>query len=83
MFRIAVRWSEYAPRVVTVHPELFAEMYGFIYATVELKLPFTLVKSIVVSVVTVSFWPIAAKDAESCCILTFSLCGLPVADSKS
>ena len=52
MYRIAVKWTEYAPRVVDVYPELFAEMFGFIYATVELQLPFTLVKSIVVSVTT-------------------------------
>ena len=52
MYRIAVRWTEYAPRVVHVYPELFAEMFGLIFATVELKLPFTLIKSIVVSVTT-------------------------------
>ena len=52
MYQIAVKWTEYAPRVVDIHPELFAEMYGFIFATVELQLPFTLVKSIVVSVTT-------------------------------
>jgi len=28
MYRIAVRWTEYAPRVVVVYPQLFAEMYG-------------------------------------------------------
>ena len=52
MYKIAVRWTEYAPRVVHVHPELFAEMYGFIFATIDLKLPFTLIKSIVVSLTT-------------------------------
>mmetsp|Transcript_20456 Transcript_20456/g.38788 ORF Transcript_20456/g.38788 Transcript_20456/m.38788 type:complete len:488 (+) Transcript_20456:206-1669(+) len=71
MYRIAVRWTEYAPRVVVVYPQLFAEMYGFIYATVELKLPFTLVKSIVVSVVTTpnrEGWNFvdALKDDEVC-----------------
>lgn len=49
MYRIAVKWCEYAPRVVQVHPELFAEMFGFIFATVQLKMPFTLLKSLVVS----------------------------------
>jgi hypothetical protein len=52
MYRIAVRWCEYAPRVVDIHPELFAEMYGFIHATVQLELPFTLLQSLVVSVTT-------------------------------
>jgi hypothetical protein len=34
------------------YPELFAEMYGLIIATTQLKLPHTLVKSIVVSTTT-------------------------------
>lgn len=49
MYQIAVRWTEYAPRVVDIYPELFAEMKGLIYATLQLKLPFTLIKSITVS----------------------------------
>lgn len=55
MYKIAVKWTEFAPRVVEIHPELFAEMYGFIYSTVELNLPFTLIKSIVVSVTTTPY----------------------------
>lgn len=50
MYRIAKLWVEYAPRVHDVYPKLFAEMYGFIYATVTLSLPHTLIKSLVVSV---------------------------------
>lgn len=49
MYQIAVRWTEYAPRVVEIHPELFAEMKGLIYSTLQLKLPFTLIKSLTVS----------------------------------
>lgn len=49
MYKIASRWTELAPRVLDVYPHLFAEMYGFIIATVELKLPFALTRSIVVS----------------------------------
>ena len=49
MYQIAVRWTEYAPRVHDIHPKLFAEMYGFIFATTQLNLPFTMIKSIVVS----------------------------------
>jgi len=49
MYKIAVRWTEYAPRVLDIYPHLFAEMFGFIHATVQLQLPFTLIKSIVVS----------------------------------
>jgi len=49
MYRIAVLWSEYAPRVYDVFPKLFAEMFGFIIATTQLDLPHTLIKSLVVS----------------------------------
>ena len=28
MYKIAVRWTEYAPRLVEIHPELFSEMKG-------------------------------------------------------
>ena len=49
MFRIVCLWTETAPRTLDIYPKLFAEMYGFIWATVMLKLPFALTKSIVVS----------------------------------
>ncbi|KAL7565366.1 hypothetical protein ACA910_013586 [Epithemia clementina (nom. ined.)] len=49
MYQIVLKWTKLTPRVVQVHPELFAEMYGFIYATVQLQLPMTLIKSLVVS----------------------------------
>lgn len=49
MYNIALLWSEYTPRVLDVYPKLFAEMYGFVVATVQLDLPMTLVRSMVVS----------------------------------
>ena len=49
MYKIVSLWTETAPRTLDVYPKLFAEMYGFIWATVMLKLPFALTKSIVVS----------------------------------
>ena len=52
MYKIAVRWTEYVIRVIDVYPQLFGEMYGMIHSTVQLKLPFTLLKSIVVSTTT-------------------------------
>ncbi|OEU21409.1 hypothetical protein FRACYDRAFT_138617, partial [Fragilariopsis cylindrus CCMP1102] len=52
MYNIAKLWTEYAPRVYKIHPELFAEMYGYIIATTQLDLPHTLVKSIVISSTT-------------------------------
>jgi len=54
MYSIAVKWTEFAPRVVEIHPHLFSEMYGFIFATVQLNLPFTMLKDIVVSTTTSS-----------------------------
>jgi hypothetical protein len=52
MYKIVVKWTEYVIRVLDVHPKLFGEMFGLIHATVQLKLPFTLIKSIVVSTTT-------------------------------
>jgi peptidyl serine alpha-galactosyltransferase len=49
MYEISKLWVEYAPRVDHIHPGLFAEMQGFIWATFKLNLPHTLIKSIVVS----------------------------------
>jgi peptidyl serine alpha-galactosyltransferase len=49
MYKIVSLWTETAPRVLDVYPELFAEMYGFVIATVMLKLPFHMTSSIVVS----------------------------------
>jgi hypothetical protein len=48
-YRIACKWTEYAPRVLDVFSHIFAEMYGYIIATVQLNLPHTLIKSLVVS----------------------------------
>ena len=49
MYRIATLWKEYVPRVYEEHPEIFAEMFGYIIATTQLNLPHTLVSSFVVS----------------------------------
>lgn len=49
MYKIVSLWTETAPRVLDVYPHLFAEMFGFIIATVVLKLPFAMTQSIVVS----------------------------------
>jgi peptidyl serine alpha-galactosyltransferase len=54
LYKIASVWTETAPRVLDVYPELFAEMYGFIIATVMLQLPFQMTKSIVVSTTSAS-----------------------------
>jgi hypothetical protein len=49
MYQIATLWTAYAPRVYEIHPKLFAEMFGYIFATTQLNLPHTLLKSLVVS----------------------------------
>ena len=49
MYRIAERWTFYAPRVLDVHVGTFSEMFGFILSTTQLNLPHTMIKSIVVS----------------------------------
>ena len=49
MYKIVSLWTETAPRVLEVYPQLFAEMYGFVIATVMLRLPFQMTQSIVVS----------------------------------
>ena len=71
MYRIVIIWTETAPRTLDVYPKLFAEMYGFIWATVMLKLPFALTKSIVVSTTQSSSregWAFvdAISEAEIC-----------------
>ena len=55
MYRLAVKWTEFAPRVVQVYPELFAEMYALILAAVDLQMPFTLIQSLVVSTTTSTY----------------------------
>ena len=71
MYKITVRWTVWAPKVLEVYPQLFAEMFGFILATVELKLPFTFIRSMVVSTTTSSDregWPFidALADDKIC-----------------
>ena len=71
MYRIVSLWTETAPRVLVVYPQLFAEMYGFVIATVMLQLPFQMVKSIVVSTTSTTDregWPLvdALPDTDVC-----------------
>jgi peptidyl serine alpha-galactosyltransferase len=71
MYRIVSLWTETAPRVLEVYPELFAEMYGFVIATVMLQLPFQMVKSIVISTTSATDregWPFvdALPDRDIC-----------------
>jgi hypothetical protein len=50
-YKIACKWTEYAPRILEIFPHLYSEMYGYIIATVQLGLPHTLIKSLVLSYV--------------------------------
>ena len=49
LYEITRRWTEYTPRTLEEHPGTFSEMFGFIHASVQANLPFTMLKSIVVS----------------------------------
>jgi peptidyl serine alpha-galactosyltransferase len=71
MYKIVSLWTETAPRVLKVYPQLFAEMYGFVIATVMLRLPFQMIQSIVVSTTSATNregWPFidALNDADIC-----------------
>jgi hypothetical protein len=73
MYKIALLWSEYTPRVFDNFPYLFAEMYGLVVATVQLELPMTLLRSMVVSGPSATFpnregWPYidALPDDQVC-----------------
>lgn len=49
MYDIAVKWSEFVPKVYARMPELLAEMYAFSIATAHLGLPHQLLASLMVS----------------------------------
>ncbi|GKY98799.1 hypothetical protein MPSEU_000836100 [Mayamaea pseudoterrestris] len=49
MYALALAWVEFVPRVHELFPQLFAEMFGLIIASLQLNLPFTMTPSLVVS----------------------------------
>jgi len=49
MYRIAVAWSDFAPRVHKQYPHLLAEMYAYCIAAAHLELPHMLIDSLMVS----------------------------------
>jgi len=49
MYKIAVTWSEFAPKVHKQYPHLLAEMFAYCIAAAHLKLPHMLVDSLMVS----------------------------------
>lgn len=49
MYNIAVKWTEFAPRVYEQYPHLLAEMYAFCIAAAHLGLKHQLVDSLMVS----------------------------------
>jgi hypothetical protein len=72
MYRLTIGWTLWVHKVLDVYPRLFAEMYGLIFAGVELNLPFTFTRSIVVSdsgaAPSREGWPFidALRDEELC-----------------
>merc|ERR1740139_1420442 len=49
MFKIAVKWTEYVPRVHTKNPSLMAEMYAYSIGAAHEKLPHQLIQSLMIS----------------------------------
>ena len=51
MYRIAVAWSDFVPRVHAEYPHLLGEMYAYCIAAAHLRLPHGIVDSMMVSAV--------------------------------
>jgi len=49
MHSIALKWTEFVPRVHKEYPYLLAEMYAFCIAAAHLELPFQLIDSLMIS----------------------------------
>lgn len=49
MYQIALKWSEFVPRVHAEYPYLLAEMFAYCIAAAHLKLPHMLIDSMMVS----------------------------------
>jgi len=49
MYKIALAWAEFAPRVHKEYPHLLAEMYAYCIAAAHLQLPHTLIDSLMIS----------------------------------
>merc|ERR1740124_1313656 len=49
MYRIAVKWVEFVPRVYEQHPHLMAEMFAFCIAAAHVELPFQVMNSLMIS----------------------------------
>jgi peptidyl serine alpha-galactosyltransferase len=70
MYQIVLKWTTYAPRVYAQYPELLAEMYAYCIAAADLKLPHTLVESLMVSNIDASGegWPMVdALETDGIC----------------
>jgi len=49
MYKIALKWTEFAPGVHAEYPNLLAEMYAYCIAAAHLKLPHVMIESLMVS----------------------------------
>merc|ERR1712032_295327 len=54
LYKIVKKWTEFVPRVYDQYPHLLAEMYAYCIAAAHVKLPHTLVYSLMVSNTLVS-----------------------------
>jgi hypothetical protein len=70
MYNIALKWSEFVPKVYEQYPHLLAEMFAFSIAAAHLELPHQLVDSLMVSDVAApgEGWELVDKiPAENVC----------------
>jgi peptidyl serine alpha-galactosyltransferase len=70
MYQIALKWSEFVPRVHAEYPYLLAEMFAFCIAAAHLKLPHMLIDSMMISNTGAGGegWPMVdAMETEGLC----------------
>ena len=77
MYNIVLRWTAFAPRVHQVFPKLFAEMFAYCFAAAHLRLPHTMVQSIVVSFT----WSSSAREGWDLVDNAPSVCPYPDDDN--
>lgn len=73
MYKIAVPWSDFAPKVHKQYPHLLAEMFAYCIAAAHLRLPHMLIDSLMVSAVGIGGegWKFV-KDIPSSEMCTFA-----------
>lgn len=75
MYRIAIKWTEFAPKVHAEYPYLLAEMFAYCIAAAHLNLPHLMVESLMVSNTDAGgeAWPFVDAIEGSVCELSMNL----------